>query len=101
MALIANLKHYLGDDLSLIKLPGPAAGLREFLGCITEAVTLRDPEDEDYGTELTCRRGCESIIFAFYDETDASIIQWFCSSCDDKGQLTGWEGTVWDKRSEK
>ena len=43
MALIANLKHYLGEDLSLIKIPAPAAALRVFLGCIVEAVTSRDP----------------------------------------------------------
>ena len=43
MALIANLRHYLGDDLSLVKIPTPAAALREFLGCLVEAVTSRDP----------------------------------------------------------
>ena len=98
MALIANLRHYLGEDLSLIKIPAPAAALREFLGCIVEAVTSRDPADINYGTDLSCRQRCESIMIAFYDTTDPSIIHWSCSSCDDEGQITGWESTVWDKR---
>jgi hypothetical protein len=101
MALIATLRHYLGDDLSLIKIPAPAAALREFLGCIVEAVTARDPGDEDYGTELSCRQGCEiceSIMLAFHDKTDPSVICWTCSTCGDEGQITGWEGTIWDKR---
>jgi len=101
MALIANLKHYLGEDLSLINIPAPAAALREFLGCIVEAVTSREPGDENHGTELSCRYGCESIIIAFYDKSNPSIIQWVCSTCDDKGHLTGWEGTIWDKTIEK
>lgn len=101
MALIANLRHYLGDDLSLIKIPAPAAKLREFLGCLVEAVTSRDPDDENYGTELGCRHGCDNIIVAFFDKDDPSIIRWFCGGCEDKGQLTGWEGTLWDKSSGK
>ncbi len=99
MAFIANLRHYLGDDLSLIKIPAPAAKIREFLGCLVEAVTSRDTDDENYGTELGCRYGCENIIVAFFDKDDPSIIHWFCGGCEDKGQLTGWEGTVWDKSS--
>ena len=38
MALIANLRHYLGDDLSVITIPLPAAVLRDFLGSIVETV---------------------------------------------------------------
>jgi hypothetical protein len=98
MALIANLSHYLGEDLSLIKIPAPAAALREFLGCIVEAVTSRESSDENYGTELSCRQGCESIMIAFYDKTDPSVIYWSCSTCGDEGRITGWEGTIWDKR---
>jgi len=99
MTLIANLRHYLGEDLSLIKIPAPAAKVRKFLGCIVEAVTSRDPGDENYGTEIGCLKGCESIVIGFYDKTDPSIIHWSYSSCGDKGQITGWEGTIWDKRS--
>ena len=52
MALIVNLRHYLGEDLSLIKIPPPATALREFLGCIVESVPSRDPDENDDFTEL-------------------------------------------------
>jgi len=101
MALIANLSHYLGDDLSLIKIPAPAAAIREFLGCIAEAVTSRDPDDVNYVTKLKCRKGsggCDGDIIAFFDQDNPSIIKWSCMFCKDEGQLTGWERTIWDKR---
>lgn len=98
--LVTNLRHYLGEDLSLIELTKEAAGLREYLGCITEAVTSRAPGDQDYGTMLNCRMGCgeDGIVVAYLDNSDPSTILWFCTCCDDKGQLTGWQDTVWDKR---
>ena len=104
MALIANLRHYLGDDLSLIKIPPPAATLREFLGCLVEAVTSRDPDDENYVTPLKCRHGsdgCDGDVIAFFDPNDPSTIKWSCFFCEDEGQITGWEGTVWDKSSRR
>jgi hypothetical protein len=99
MALIANLSHYLGDDLSLIKIPAPAAAIREFLGCIAEAVTSRDPDDENYVTPLKCRLHCNSDIIAFFDQDNPSIIKWSCMFCKDEGQLTGWERTTGTKGS--
>ncbi len=78
MALIANLRHYLGDDLSLIKIPGPAAALREFLCCVVEAVTSRDPDDINYVTQLKCRKGsggCDGDIIAFFDQDNPSVIK--------------------------
>ena len=97
MALIVNLRQYLGDDLSLIKLPAPAAATREFLGCIVEAVTSRDPDDINYVTQLKCRGKCNGTVNAAYNQDNPSIIKWFCSSCKDDGQITGWEKTLWDK----
>ena len=104
MALIANLRHYLGDDLSLVKIPIPAAALREFLGGLVEAVTSRDPDDENYVTQLKCRHssdGCDGDVIAFFDPNDPSIIKWSCFFCEGEGQITGWEGTVWDKSSRR
>ncbi len=101
MALIVNIRHYLGDDLSLIKVPPEAATIREFIGCIIEAVTSRDPDDQDYVTTLKCRhgsKGCDGEIFALFDISKPSIIKWFCSDCNDEGMISEWEMTLWDKR---
>ena len=98
MALIANLRHYLGEDLSLIKIPAPATGLREFLGCIVETVTSIDPNDKSYFTRIKCRKKCGQDLIAYYSPDDPTIIKWFCNQCDDEGLLSGWEETIWDKR---
>jgi len=98
MAFIANLRHYLGDDLSLIKIPAPAAGLREFLGCTVEAVTSRDPDDKSYSTRIQCRKKCGMNVIAYYDPDNPAIIKWFCNQCDDHGLISGWESTIWDRR---
>ena len=102
MALIANLRHYLGPDLKLVKIPAPAAALREFLGCVVEAVTSRDIDDLNYVTHLRCLKssgGCDGNIIACYDQDNPLVIKWSCTSCKECGLLTGWENTLWDKRS--
>ena len=101
MALIANLRHYLGDDLSIIDIPLPAAVLRDFLGSIVETVTSRDPDDKSYSTLIQCRKNCGHNVIAYYSPDDPSIIKWFCTKCDDEGLLSGWEDTNWDKRPKK
>ena len=99
--LIANMRHYLGQDLNFIKLPAPAAKLRDCLGSIVEAVTLRSRQQTDYVTQVRCRRRpghrrCEGDIVACFDEAEPSAIKWFCPFCGDGGYIRGWEGTVWD-----
>ena len=99
---ITDIRHYLGEDLSMVKLPAPAARLRDYLGSIVEAVTLRDDTEVDYVTQVRCRRRprhrrCEGDIIAFFDETEPSAIKWFCPFCGDGGCIRGWQGTVWDK----
>ena len=100
--LIADMKHYLGEDLSFIELPAPAAKLRDYLGSIVAAVTLRNDWETDNETPISCCRRpghkrCEGNITAHFDEAEPSAIKWFCPLCGDGGYIRGWEGTFWDK----
>lgn len=95
--LVADMRHYLGEEL-----PSAVARLRDHLGSIVEAVTLRDDADVDYVTQVRCRRWpghrrCEGNIMAYFDEEEPSAIKWFCPFCSDGGYIRGWEGTVWDR----
>jgi len=99
---ITDIRHYLGNDLEFISLPGPAMKLRDYLGSIVEAVTSRDPGQVDYVTEVRCRRRprhrrCEGSIVGYFADNDPSTIEWLCLFCGDRGNIKGWEGTVWDK----
>ena len=101
--LIADLRHYLGKDLGFIDLTAEAAGLRDYLGSIVAAVTLRGDWETDSETPVRCRRRpghkwCEGNIIAFFDESEPSAIKWSCPFCGDVGYIRGWEGTFWDKR---
>ncbi len=100
--LIADLRHYLGQDLSIIELPAEAARLRDYLGSIVAAVTLRNDHETDKETPINCRKRpghkqCEGNIIAFFAEEDPSAIKWGCPFCGDGGYIRGWEGTFWDK----
>ena len=100
--LVADIRHYLGKDLSIIDLPAPAARIRDYLGSIVEAVTSRNPQQEDYVTSVRCRRRpghrrCDGEIIACFDETEPSAIKWFCPFCGDGGYIRGWQATAWDR----
>ncbi len=101
--LITDMKHYLGDDLSLVDLPAEAMRLRDYLGSIIAAVTLRNAWETDSEIPIQCRRRpghkrCKGNIMACFDETEPSAIKWCCPFCGDSGFIRGWEGTFWDKR---
>ena len=100
--LIADMRHYLGQDLSIIELTTEAARLRDYLGSIVAAVTLRNDWETDKETPISCRRRpghkrCEGNIIAWFDEAEASAIKWVCPFCGDGGYIRGWEGTFWDR----
>ena len=101
--LIADLRHYLGQNLSLVELPVEAARLRDYLGSIVAAVTLRNDCETDKETVISCRRRpghkrCKGNIVAWFDETEASAIKWLCPMCGDGGYIRGWERTYWDRK---
>lgn len=92
---ITDIRHYLGEDLIMVKLPAPTARLRDYLGSIVEAVTLRDGAETNYVTQVRCRRRpghrrCEGDINAFFDEAEPFAIKWFCPFCADGGYIRGW-----------
>lgn len=100
--LIADMRHYLGQDLNFIELPAPAKKLRDYLGSIVAAVTLRNDWETDNETPISCHRRpghkrCEGNIIAYFDEVEPAAIKWFCPLCGDGGYIRGWEGTAWDK----
>ena len=101
MAFSVNMRHYLGEDLSLIDMPVPAATLRDFLASVVKTVTSKELHNTDHSIDLLCRKRCDTNIAAYYDPLDSSIIEWFCCECKDLGRISGWEETLWDRRPDK
>jgi hypothetical protein len=104
MALIANLQHFLDSQGAIPEhIPGPAHRLARFLGAIVGWVTSQ-PVGQAARTNVPCRRRpgrrrCAGFIAAWI-EPDGTI-RWICPHCRDNGTIRGWEGTLWDRRSER
>ena len=97
--LVINMRHYLGEHLEFIEIPGPAVRLRDFIGSIIAAVTACPPTDVNRGTNVKCRhiRKCKGEIIGHIDTKNTEEIHWFCDSCQEQGIITGWEQTHWNK----
>ncbi|MBD3373953.1 hypothetical protein GF406_02865 [candidate division KSB1 bacterium] len=84
-------------------MPGSGRRLWQYLGSIVQAVTERGPDDREDQTPLRCRRRpgrkrCNGRILAMIPDEDPMTIHWFCPVCEDNGVITGWQGTLWDRR---
>jgi hypothetical protein len=100
--LITDLTCYLDSRGELPSdLPGPALNLALYLGAIVAWAT-RIGSWEPERTNVPCRkrprgRRCSGEIVAalFVDSGD---VEWACPACDERGVISGWRGTRWDRR---
>ncbi len=101
---ITNLSHFLAEDGSLAA--GPPGRLGAHFAGIVEAAT-----SGRFGPpavlEAPCRRRpgrrpCPGpIVASAAGETVGGAgegILWECQACGDRGLISGWEGTAWDRR---
>ena len=100
--LISDIRHFLDvQDLDKsFAMPKPALELGKHLGSIVQAVTAGwDDRHHPVATTIDCRHrrrrnGCQGTIMAFL--ADDGRIQWECTNCEDRGVISGWQGTPWD-----
>lgn len=87
------LEHFLDES----SVPPPAERLARQLCGIVAWVT-RLPCSEFDSTNLLCQNErCSGVIEALLQAQEVTI-QWQCPECGDKGTITGWQHTVWDRR---
>jgi hypothetical protein len=96
--LVADLHHFL--DLPP-DAPGPARRLAEQLSNIVRAATAGDARTA-WESALPCRRRpanrrCPGRMIVLRPEPPAPI-RWQCSTCDDEGVISNWEGSPFDLR---
>jgi len=99
---ITDVGHFLDESGLLPDVPEPALSTAIFLGSIVARVTSRGATMDEW-TNVACRcslgwRRCRGPIDAFLTE-DGSAAVWRCLICDNNIDIRGWEGTVWDRRS--
>ena len=104
MAMITDMRHFLGEDGVLYEpLPRPALGLAFFQGSIVAWVSMCSRLPNYPHTNVPCRRRtartpCVGEILAVLDPSTEAI-HWHCPICGDDGLISGWEGTPWDRRT--
>ncbi len=94
---IVDMTHYEGLPPHLAE--GPAGRIAHFFGSIVSASSV-SPLDVVVDSALFCRRRpgrrkCPGHLKVCRNST-SGIIEWYCSSCDDQGTISNWEGTSWD-----
>jgi hypothetical protein len=99
---IVDLRHYTDADGDLPDtIPTPALNRAVFFGAIVAWVTDHLPAPDPH-TNVPCwrspgRRRCRGEIMAERRPgTDA--IAWECPVCGDRGLISGWQDTLWNRR---
>ena len=97
---ITDMRHFLDVLEPDVDIPGPARRLAEYLGRIVEAATAKPPMFLRH-SDIRCRRRpgrkpCVGHIRLVYNEDEGEIV-WECTACDDRGIISDFEGTPWDR----
>ncbi len=99
--LITELTCYFDSRGELPSdLPGPALNLALYLGAIVSWAT-RGGSFEPERTNVSCRRRprgrrCSGEIVAALN-SKAGEVEWICPACGERGVISGWRGTRWDR----
>lgn len=92
---ITDMTHFLDDGRIALQTP-----LVSFLGEIVERVTAGAAGE--VGTSAVgcrrrpARRPCSGTIAAVID-APSQAIHWGCDRCSDRGVISNWQGTPWDR----
>jgi len=98
---ITDMSHYLdGDGEFPVGIPATALRLALFQGSIVAWVTSHGGATQ-VRTNVPCHRRagkplCTEEVEARLQADDASIA-WECPTCGDRGLISGWQGTRWDR----
>ena len=101
---ITDMRHFLDEDGVLPEgLPAPALKLVLYQGAIVAWVAATGCRSgQTTRTNVNCRRNpgrrpCGGEIVACHEAASSTIV-WECPLCGDRGRISGWEGTDWDRR---
>jgi hypothetical protein len=97
---ITDMTHFLDVLDPDADVPASARRFAEYMGRIVEEATVNPPLIL-LDTAIRCRRRpgrkpCPGHIRLICND-DVGEILWECTSCDDRGSISGWQGTPWDR----
>jgi len=100
--MVTDLGHFEPEDPT-VELPPQARRLRQYLGEIARAASVRESGRRS-ATALRCRRRpgrkpCKGRIEVLRRDVPPQV-EWRCPVCQDGGVVSGWRGTYWDLSGE-
>lgn len=95
---ITDITHFEGLPPDLAQ--GPAGRIARYFGAIVSAASV-SPMRELVGIALWCRRRparrpCPGHLLVYWHQPSGPI-EWRCSACDDRGLISNWRGSTWDR----
>ena len=106
MEFVTNIQHFLNEDGSIPdSLPLEAEELLFFLIAIIETATTEYERSITISliSGLYCRKITKeypsSRKIRVWIDPQTHQVCWACPECGDKGTISYWEGTPWDKRN--
>lgn len=97
---VTDMDHFV-DERGQIPPRLPRIAL--YLGEIVAAASPLAP-DVVHTIEVSCRRRpghrrCVGRLLARHEPSTGTLL-WQCSQCDDRGYISNWQGSPWDRSSE-
>ena len=100
---ITDLTHFLTKDGRLAALKGQGKRFAEFLTQVV-AYASAPPTLQTSASRVSCvgvpgRKRCEGTIEAGI-AFDTRAVHWHCSVCGNRGTISNWQGTFWDRSAD-
>ncbi|TSA28389.1 MAG: hypothetical protein D4R67_03810 [Bacteroidetes bacterium] len=95
---ITTLTHFLNEEGNIPQeMPKEARELASFTALIVDEATKDYPRPKT-STGIRCRKKkCTGTIDITID-TGNEVIEWQCTTCNEGGRISGWQGSKWDNR---
>jgi len=100
MALKVDFRIFLDENGNVTNLTDQANTIFTFLTKIVSSVSA-DISNPIINVELKCNTrseelSCDGSIDGTFSET--GIIEWSCDTCEATGEISYWQGSLWDKQ---
>jgi hypothetical protein len=100
MSLEVNFARFLDEDGNVLALTDQASTVFRFITKIVSSAS-RKIEEPMICIDLQCNTRAVGLACTGYIEATSNtygIIEWYCNTCEASGNISNWQGTLWDKQ---
>ncbi|MFH1159985.1 MAG: hypothetical protein V1733_03440 [bacterium] len=95
---ISIMSHFIDDNGNIAKeMHKEGRELASFFALLVDTATKNYPSPVK-SSGIRCRKKkCTGTIVIGMD-TENEVIEWHCTTCNEGGKISGWQGSKWDNR---